>query len=95
MDIFLEYVRTFLPTFSYLGSTQNFVLSLTFECFNEPAQELHSRAAQSVVGNTTAQLVQPQGENPGGRQKEEKKEKKAGSTFIGFYRANGCIDVYT
>ena len=46
------------------------VINSGYSHISEPAQELHSRAWPSVRGNITAQLVQPQGENPGGRQKK-------------------------
>ena len=45
----------------------------------EPAQELHSRAGPSVRGNTTAQLVQPQGEIL-----EEGRRKKMCNSVLGL-----------
>ena len=42
---------------------------------SEPALELHSRAAPGVGGNTTAQLVQPQGEKSQRKAEQKNTEK--------------------
>ena len=62
-----------LHTYSCYPITVNYakVINYGYSHISEPAQELHSRAAPSVGGNITTQLVQPQREIPEeGRKKE-------------------------
>ena len=64
----------YLHTNSCYPITVNYakVINSGYSHISEPTQELNSRAAPSVGGSITAQLVQPQGEIPEeGRKRDE------------------------